>query len=59
MYNKVLPLTYVDALLDNVRNAFTTTFAVELKDTKELHTFDFLAAYRQISSEVEQAALQV
>ena len=59
MYEKVLPLTYVDTLLERVRVAFTDAYGAQLRDKSQLHDFDFLQTYRGISTELEQAALQV
>ena len=59
MYEKVLPLTYVDTLLERVRVAFTEAYGAQLRDKSQLHEFDFLQTYRGISTELEQAALQV
>ena len=59
MYEKVLPLTYVDTLLERVRVAFTEAYGAQLRDKSQLHEFDFLQTYRSISTELEQAALQV
>ncbi|KAJ3409730.1 hypothetical protein HDV05_004287 [Chytridiales sp. JEL 0842] len=52
-YQKILQLTYIDELLELIKKAFCDMFGDIVRDTTELHTYDFEETFETILFELE------